>query len=67
VLAFVSGFPIPETLAYGLWVLQLLGGAALAVGLLTRTIALLFAEAPNAMLCRRGRTQVTWIFSLKRG
>jgi putative oxidoreductase len=37
------GFPIPEALAYGLGVLQLLGGAALAVGLLTRPIALLFA------------------------
>ena len=37
------GFPIPEVLAYGLGVLQLLGGAALAVGLLTRPIALLFA------------------------
>ncbi len=37
------GVPIPEVLAYGLGVLQLLGGAALAVGLLTRPIALLFA------------------------
>jgi putative oxidoreductase len=37
------GFPIPEALAYGLGVLQLLGGASLAVGLLTRPIALLFA------------------------
>jgi putative oxidoreductase len=36
------GFPIPEALAYGVGVLQLLGGAALAVGLLTRPIALLF-------------------------
>jgi putative oxidoreductase len=35
------GFPVPEALAYGLGVLQLLGGAALAVGLLTRPIALL--------------------------
>src|SRR5260221_13702019 len=37
------GFPIPEALAYGLGVLQLLGGGALAVGLLTRPIAFLFA------------------------
>ena len=37
------GFPIPEVLAYGLGILQLLGGAALAVGLLTRPIALVFA------------------------
>jgi len=35
------GFPSSETLAYGLGILQLLGGAALAVGLLTRPIALL--------------------------
>src|SRR6266446_7119549 len=37
------GVPILEVLAYGLGVLQLLGGAALALGLLTRPIALLFA------------------------
>jgi len=37
------GLPIPEVLAYGFGVLQLLGGAALAVGLLTRPFALLFA------------------------
>jgi putative oxidoreductase len=37
------GFPIPEALAYGLGTLQLLGGAALALGLLTRPMALLFA------------------------
>ena len=37
------GFPIPEALAYGLGIVQLVGGAALAVGLLTRPMALLFA------------------------
>jgi putative oxidoreductase len=37
------GFPIPEVLAYGLGILELFGGAALALGLLTRPIALLFA------------------------
>jgi putative oxidoreductase len=37
------GFPIPEGLACGLGILQLLGGAALALGLLTRPFALLFA------------------------
>jgi putative oxidoreductase len=37
------GLPIPEALAYGFGVLQLVGGAALALGLLTRPIALLFA------------------------
>ena len=37
------GFPIPEALAYFLGVLELFGGAALALGLLTRPIALLFA------------------------
>ena len=37
------GFPIPEVLAYGLGILQLLGGAALAFGLLTRPMTLLFA------------------------
>src|SRR5262249_57102849 len=37
------GLPIPEVLAYGVGVLQLFGGAALAVGLLTRPFALLFA------------------------
>jgi DoxX-like protein len=40
------GFPIPEALAYGLGVLQLLGGAALAVGLWTQPVALLFALEP---------------------
>jgi putative oxidoreductase len=35
------GFPMPEVLAYWLGVLELFGGAALAVGLLTRPIALL--------------------------
>ena len=35
------GFPVPEVLAYWLGVLELFGGAALAVGLLTRPIALL--------------------------
>ena len=35
------GFPMPETLAFWLGVLELVGGAALAVGLLTRPIALL--------------------------
>lgn len=35
------GFPIPEVLAYWLGILELFGGAALAVGLLTRPIALL--------------------------
>jgi putative oxidoreductase len=37
------GFPMSEALAYGLGILQLVGGAALAVGLLTRPMALLFA------------------------
>jgi putative oxidoreductase len=37
------GLPMPEVLAYGLGIVQLLGGAALALGLLTRPIALLFA------------------------
>lgn len=37
------GFPIPYVLAYFLGVLELFGGAALALGLLTRPIALLFA------------------------
>jgi putative oxidoreductase len=37
------GFPIPDTLAYFLGILELFGGAALALGLLTRPIALLFA------------------------
>jgi len=35
------GFPSPEILAYWLGVLELFGGAALAIGLLTRPIALL--------------------------
>jgi len=37
------GFPIPDVLAYGLGVLELFGGAALALGLLVRPIALMFA------------------------
>ena len=37
------GVPIPEALSYGLGIVQLLGGAALALGLLTRPMALLFA------------------------
>jgi putative oxidoreductase len=37
------GLPFPQVLAYGLGIVQLLGGAALIVGLLTRPIALLFA------------------------
>jgi putative oxidoreductase len=37
------GFPFPEIWAHGLGVLELFGGAALALGLLTRPIALLFA------------------------
>jgi putative oxidoreductase len=37
------GFPIPHVLVYFLGILELFGGAALALGLLTRPIALLFA------------------------
>src|SRR5262245_48676772 len=37
------GFPITEVLAYGLGVLELFGGAALALGLLVRPIAFMFA------------------------
>ena len=37
------GFPIPTVLAYFLGILELFGGAALAIGLFTRPIALLFA------------------------
>jgi putative oxidoreductase len=37
------GFPIPDILVSGLGILELFGGAALALGLLTRPIALLFA------------------------
>jgi putative oxidoreductase len=37
------GVPIPEVLSFGLGIVQLLGGAALALGLLTRPMALLFA------------------------
>jgi len=36
------GVPAPELVAYGLGVLEFVGGAALALGLLTRPIALLF-------------------------
>jgi len=36
------GLPIPGVLAYGLGIVQLLGGAALVLGLLTRPFALLF-------------------------
>jgi putative oxidoreductase len=38
-----KGLPSSEVLAYGLGIVQLLGGAALIVGLFTRPIALLFA------------------------
>ncbi len=37
------GFPMPDLLANLLGVLELFGGAALALGLLTRPIALMFA------------------------
>jgi putative oxidoreductase len=37
------GLTFPQVLAYALGIVQLLGGAALIVGLLTRPIALLFA------------------------
>ncbi len=37
------GVPMPEVLAYGLGVFQFFGGAALALGLFTRPIALLLA------------------------
>ena len=37
------GLPMPQALAYGLGILQFLGGAALALGLLTRPFAFLFA------------------------
>jgi putative oxidoreductase len=37
------GFPIPDILVYFLAILELFGGAALALGFLTRPIALLFA------------------------
>ncbi len=37
------GFPVPEILAYWLGILELFGGAALALGLLTRPIALMLA------------------------
>ncbi len=37
------GFPMPDVLANVLGVLELFGGAALALGLLTRPIALMFA------------------------
>jgi putative oxidoreductase len=37
------GFPIPHVLVYFLGILELFGGAALALGFLTRPIALLFA------------------------
>jgi putative oxidoreductase len=36
------GFPLPVVWAYFLGVLELVGGAALAIGLLTRPLALLF-------------------------
>ncbi len=36
------GVPAPEIVAYGLGALEFFGGAALAIGLLTRPIALLF-------------------------
>jgi putative oxidoreductase len=38
-----KGLPFSQVLAYGLGIVQLLGGAALIMGLLTRPIALLFA------------------------
>jgi putative oxidoreductase len=37
------GFPIPDVLVYFLAILELFGGAALALGFLSRPIALLFA------------------------
>jgi putative oxidoreductase len=38
-----NGLPLSQVLPYALGVVQLFGGAALSVGLLTRPIALLFA------------------------
>jgi putative oxidoreductase len=54
-----KGLPFPQVLPYVLGVAQLLGGAALIVGLLTRPIALLFAiEMVFAIILRYPRSTV---------